>query len=408
MPYPPHETDMPESRQDGEIRDDEEQADAYQDGDDRDGEHRKMKVGVLFGGRSGEHEVSIVSAESVMRALDPEKYDIIPIGITKDGWWMTGPDTLDIMKGTVSDGVVRECLLPADPSSGGLLLFTRDGELHHEALDVIVPVLHGTFGEDGTVQGLCELAGIPYVGAGVLGSAVGMDKVIQKQLFLQAELPVVDFLWCSAAAVENDARSIRASAERRLGYPMFVKPANLGSSVGISKAKDGASLLEALRTAAAFDRKIIIEQAVPNARELEVAVLGNESPIASLPGELFPSSEFYDYEAKYISNTTDMSIPASLSAEMAERLREMAIRVFQAVDCEGFARVDFLLSRDTGALVVNEINTIPGFTSISMYPKLMEAAGIPYTELLDRLIALALERQEQKNRLLRSFTARQP
>jgi D-alanine-D-alanine ligase len=370
--------------------------------DDAERGNGRLKIGVLFGGRSGEHEISIRSAESVMRALDPERYDIVPVGITKEGWWMTGPDTLDIMKGVISDGVVRECILPADPSSGGLLLLTRDGDMRHEPIDVVFPVLHGTFGEDGTVQGLCELAGLPYVGAGVLGSAAGMDKVVQKQLFRQAGLPVVEFLACSAAAVAADPRPIRAEAERRLGYPMFVKPANLGSSVGISKAKDSASLLEALRAAAAFDRKIIIERAVPDAREIEVAVLGNDELIASQPGELFPSNEFYDYNAKYVDNATDLCIPAKLPPEEAGRIRDMALGAFRAVDCEGFARVDFLLSRSTGELVLNEINTIPGFTSISMYPKLMEAAGIPYPELLDRLIDLATRRHEEQQRLRRS------
>jgi D-alanine-D-alanine ligase len=363
----------------------------------------RIKVGVIFGGRSGEHEVSIVSAESVMRALDPERYDIIPIGITKDGWWMTGPDTLDIMKGRISDGVVRECLLPADPSAKSLLLISRDGEVGHEPLDVLFPVLHGSFGEDGCLQGLLEMAEIPYVGAGVPGSAIGMDKVLQKQVFRQAGLPVVDFWWCRSTRIATGLRECMIEIERRLGLPVFVKPANLGSSVGITKAADREQLAGALKNAARYDRKIIVEKAVPDAREIEVAVLGNEQAEASTPGEIIPSNEFYDYNAKYIDGASDAIIPASLPEELAQRVRGLAIEAFHAVDCEGMARVDFLLSRSSGELFLNEINTLPGFTSISMYPKLFAAEGLPYPALLDRLIELAFERQEAKEQLLRTY-----
>jgi D-alanine-D-alanine ligase len=364
----------------------------------------RLRVGVLFGGRSGEHEVSLVSAASVMSALNPDLYEIIPIGINKEGWWLTGPDVMDLLKGNKDDGDVYECVLSTDPSVKALYAFARDGDSWKVPLDVVFPVLHGTFGEDGAIQGLCELAGIPYVGAGVLGSAIGMDKVVQKKLQRQEGLPVVDFLAFRAKDFIDDPELLLDRVEQALGYPVFVKPPNLGSSVGISKAIDRAELERAIRIALRYDRKVIVEKAVRNAREIEVAVLGNEEPIASVPGEIIPSNEFYDYDAKYVDGASQCVIPAELDPETADRIRALAIEAFRAIACEGMARVDFLLSRDDNSLYLNEVNTIPGFTSISMYPKLFEAEGIAYRDLLDRLIELALQRHEANSALLHSFT----
>jgi D-alanine-D-alanine ligase len=312
---------------------------------------------VLYGGRSGEHEVSIRSAESVMAAMDPSKYEILRIFITPEGRWTPRP------------------ILPEPNANPGI--------------DVVFPVLHGTFGEDGTVQGLLELADLPYVGAGVLSSSVSMDKEVMKRLCLERGLPVVPYvtLWRSQLDAE--------AAEQRLGYPVFVKPANLGSSVGISKAKSRAELAAALELAAQYDRKIIVERAIAG-RELECSVLGNAEPKASLPCEILPSREFYDYEDKYLLDRAQTVVPADLPPEQVEETRRLAVACYQAVDCEGMARVDFLLEAATGRIYINEINTIPGFTSISMFPKMWEATGLSYPALIDRLIELALERQAAK------------
>lgn len=364
----------------------------------------KTRIGVLFGGRSGEHEVSLVSAESVMHALDKEKYDILPIGIRKDGRWICGRDAMAELKGTPHLRQWDECILAAEAGTGRLLAFTYDGVIREEYIDVFFPVLHGTYGEDGTIQGLFELAGIPYVGAGVLASSIGMDKVLQKEIHRAAGLPVVQFhsCWRSALSVEMD--SIISRCESLLGYPVFVKPANLGSSVGISKATERDMLRASLELAARFDRKIIVEQAVPAAREFEVAVLGNANPRVSLPGEVIPSNEFYDYDAKYVDDASRTVIPADIPDELSQRIRTLALKAFLAIDCEGLARVDFLYARDSGELFLNEINTMPGFTSISMYPKMWEASGLAYPELLDELIALAFERHDEKRALEHSFT----
>lgn len=356
---------------------------------------RKLKIGVLFGGRSTEHEVSLVSAASVIEALDKDKYEIIPIGITPQGKWLSSSDALRLLKDRRPlDNVPEKILLP-DPSRKSLVMLTDGTET--ASLDVIFPVLHGTFGEDGTIQGLLELADIPYVGAGVLGSAVGMDKVIAKQLFRQQGLPVTADVWFVWKQYQKQQREIVAAVEKKLGYPCFVKPANLGSSVGISKVRDRKGLQEGIERAAEYDRKILVEKSIERAREIEVSVLGNDDPIASVPGEIIPSSEFYDYDAKYVDGKSTSVIPARLPRPIAKKLQEYAVRAFEAIDCAGMARVDFLVTR-RNKIFLNEINTIPGFTSISMYPKLWEASGIPYAELLDRLIRLALERHTERSK----------
>ncbi len=359
-----------------------------------------QRIAVLFGGRSGEHEVSLVSAESVMKALDPVRYDVIPVGIDKRGRWWTGDGTLDLLRSGAGD--CTPCTLAPEPGRG-LILFDEAGP-HQLPVDVMFPVLHGTYGEDGSMQGLFELAGLPYVGAGVAGSAVAMDKVLQKRLHRESGLPIAAFLSFPSSVVLKDAEGIAPGIIEALGLPVFVKPPNLGSSVGISKASTLEELIAGMRLAAEFDATVLIEHAVPDAREIEVAVLGNEQPIASIAGEIVPGNEFYDYDAKYVDGSSLLHIPAEIDAELAEKLRDMAIRAFTSLSLEGMARVDFLLSRSTGELIVNEVNTIPGFTSISMYPKLFEASGIPYPELLDRLIDLAIERHSRTAALRREYT----
>ncbi|HEY66662.1 MAG: D-alanine--D-alanine ligase A [Chloroflexi bacterium] len=372
---------------------------------------RKIRVGVLFGGRSGEHEVSLMSARSVMNAMDQEKYEIVPIGITKDGRWIAGGDPMRALEAGDGD-MSRPTALLGDPSHRGLMPLEDTNRAIEAArlveLDVIFPVLHGPYGEDGTVQGLLELAGIPYVGAGVIGSALGMDKAIFKDVMRAHGLPVVDYVVLKRKEWDADPEGVMGRIEERFDYPVFTKPANLGSSVGISKCHDRVGLAAGLAEAARYDRKLLVEAAVPAAREIEVSVLGNDDPIASVPGEIIPSREFYSYEAKYIDNGDNASqllIPAPLPPETTKRVRDLAIRAYKAIDCAGMARVDFLLSRETGELYISEVNTIPGFTSISMYPKLWEASGIPYSELIDRLIELALERYRDKER---SETSYQP
>lgn len=359
---------------------------------------KKIRLGILFGGRSGEHDVSLTSAASLLKALDPAKYEVVPIGITREGRWLLGSAADRLLPGVLKNG--RPVTPSVDPTRPGLIPLqsvSRSPRDRRPGVDVIFPVLHGTFGEDGTVQGLLELAGIPYVGAGVLGSAVGMDKDVMKRLFRDAGLPVVP--WIVALRhewVEQPAR-VRKRIDKEIGYPLFVKPANLGSSVGISKVRRARELAAALDLAARYDRKILVEKAV-DAREIECSVLGNDRPEASVPGEVVPVNEFYDYEAKYIKEGSELIIPAKLTKRQAERVRVVAVAAFQAVECAGMARVDFLMERQTGKVFVSEINTIPGFTPISMYPKLWEASGIPYPELVDRLIALALERYREKSR----------
>jgi D-alanine-D-alanine ligase len=323
---------------------------------------KKIRVGVIRGGRSGEHEVSLRSAESILKAIDRNKYDVVPITITHEGRWE--PFTIS-----------------PDPS----------GE---RPVDVVFPIVHGTYGEDGTIQGLFELANLPYVGAGVLGSAVGMDKDVMKRLFRDAKLPIVEY-WPVA---KSELDSFLRTKMNDLPYPVFVKPANLGSSVGISKAHSPEELPAALQTAAEYDRKIVIERGV-DAREVELSVLGNDEPLASVPGEIIPSNEFYDYNAKYVDDNSRLLIPAPLANGQIEEAQRLAIAAFKALECSGMGRVDLFLERSTGKFYVNEVNTLPGFTSISMYPKMWEASGLPYTQLIDRLITLAIERHAEKNKL---------
>lgn len=373
---------------------------------------RRIRVGVVFGGRSGEHEVSLASARSVMDAIDKGKYEIVPIGITKEGHWIASGDPMKALQAGDA-GASQPAALLGDPSRRGLMRL-QDTERAVRAtrlaeLDVVFPVLHGPYGEDGTVQGLLELAGIPYVGAGVTASAVGMDKAIFKDVMRAHGMPIVDYVMLKRREWRADAEAVMDRIEAALGYPVFTKPANLGSSVGVSKCRDRTGLAVGLAEAARYDRKLLAEAAVPAAREIEVSVLGNDDPIASVPGEIIPSREFYSYGAKYIDcgdEASKLLIPAPISAGQADRVRDLAVRAYKAIDCAGMARADFLLSGETGELYVNELNTIPGFTAISMYPKLWEASGIPYPELIDRLIELALERYEDREHCETSYQPR--
>jgi D-alanine-D-alanine ligase len=358
----------------------------------------KLRVGLLFGGRSVEHEVSIASATSILQALDPERYDVSLIAIDCDGRWHLGSGAALLPAGTIEGS---EVLLPAVPG-GGALLPRSSGEgsaAQAPVLDVIFPIVHGRGGEDGALQGLLELADVPYVGSNVLSSAVQMDKDVAKRLLAAAGLPVVPWVTLRASAIEVDGgREAAARIAGELGMPVFVKPANSGSSVGITKARDEDELAASLREATRYDDKIIAERAL-DAREIEVAVLGNEAPEASVPGEIVPHHEFYDYEAKYHDETTELVIPAPLSDEESARLRALAIEAYRALDAEGMARVDFLVERADGTAWINELNSLPGFTDGSMYPRLWEASGLPYSALLDRLIELALERHRRRSRL---------
>jgi D-alanine-D-alanine ligase len=385
---------------------------------------KKLRVGVLFGGRSGEHEVSLLSAASILKAIDRKKYDVVPIGITKEGHWLAAGEATNLLEGDQS--AVARRLRAGDPAA------TPSAKLLHEGIptlmapepaavesstgqmkrrltdkssgiDVVFPVLHGTFGEDGTIQGLFELAGIAYVGSGVLGSSAGMDKDVMKRLFAQAGLPIVKHVTVLRSQWEGSPRKTIAQIEAALKYPVFVKPANLGSSVGISKVHDRKELGPALEEAGKYDRKLVVEQGVGGkklpARELEVGVLGNDDPKASVVGEIIPGKEFYDYEAKYLSEGSVPVIPAKLTGAEAKKIREMAVAAFRACDLAGLARVDFLMEPDgKRRIFLNEVNTLPGFTQISMYPKLWDATGIPYTDLITRLIELALDRQKEKDR----------
>jgi len=369
----------------------------------------KVRVGVIFGGRSGEHEVSLASARSVMNAMDQEKYEIVPIGITKEGYWIASGDPMRALE-TGDARASGPAALLGDPSRPGLMRLDDTGRAVEARrlsdLDVIFPVLHGPYGEDGTVQGLLELAGIPYVGAGVVASVLAMDKVVFKDVMRAHGLPVVDALTFKRREWDADPEGVMDRVEERLGYPVFTKPANLGSSVGVRKCHNRAHLSGGLAEAARYDRKLLVEVAVLSAREIEVSVLGNDAPIASVPGEIIPSREFYSYEAKYIDTGDEASkllIPAPISPQMTAEVRDLAVQAYKAIDCAGMARADFLLSGRTGELYVNELNTIPGFTSISMYPKLWEATGISYAELIDRLIELALERYRDKERSETSY-----
>jgi D-alanine-D-alanine ligase len=361
---------------------------------------RRMRVGVIFGGRSVEHAVSLVSARAIMQALDPSRYEVVPIGISKSGRWVTS-------------GV--HYALPADPSVGGLVVL-RNGASRPvptgrgrspsrragPALDVIFPVVHGSGGEDGALQGLLDLADIPYVGAGVVGSALGMDKALMKTVFRQCGLPIVDYRVVLRRDFARDPKRSLQLLEEAFRYPCFVKPSNGGSSVGVTKAKDRDGLVRGLRLAARYDRKIIVERGI-DAREIECSVLGNDDPEASVPGEIIPANEFYDYRAKYLDPGSRLEIPARVGREQERIVRDIAVRAFKALDLAGMARVDFFLDRQTEAIFLNEVNTIPGFTPISMYPKLWEASGLPFPQLVDRLIELALERHAERAALVTSY-----
>jgi len=379
------------------------------DGQQQDSTKRKIRVGVLFGGRSGEHEVSLMSARSVISAMDPERYEIVEVGITKDGQWITGPAMAQLQAG--DSNAYPAAFLP-DPQSSALMQIESKNKQVAELsevseLDVIMPILHGTYGEDGTVQGLLELASLPYVGAGVVGSAVAMDKAIFKYVMEANGIPVVDWKLVTEEMWRSHSQGVLDAIEAKLEYPVFTKPANLGSSVGISKCHNRTELESGIEEALQYDRRLVVEQGIA-ARELEVAVLGNDDPIASIVGEIRPRREFYDYVAKYIApagseDESELLIPAEIDEEMSNAVREMAVRAYEAIDCAGMGRVDLMLDRDSGLLFMNEINTIPGFTKISMYPKLWEATGLSYSALLDRLIELAIERHEQKSKLKTNF-----
>jgi len=359
----------------------------------------KTRVYLIFGGRSGEHEVSLMSAKNVMSALNPERYDVVPIGITKQGEWLWTEDPLTALAEGVEQAGGFPVGLLGDPTRPDLVAIGGGpGVPSTTATTVFFPVLHGTYGEDGTIQGLLEMANVPYVGCGVLASSVGMDKAIAKVIFQQAGLRVAPYRVLTRRDWEADSPGVLRDLERDLnGYPLFVKPANLGSSLGISKAKNRSELAAALTEAARFDRRLVVETGV-NGREIEVSVLGNDEPIASMPGEIFPGGEFYDYNDKYFDNRSTSLVPADLAPEVAEELRRQALIAFRAIDGAGMARVDFFLEDQTGRILINEVNTIPGFTRISMYPKMWEASGISYSELCDRLIQLALERHRDKGR----------
>jgi D-alanine-D-alanine ligase len=367
----------------------------------------RLRIGVLFGGRSTEHEVSILSAQSIIAAMDPQRFEAVPLYIDKNGRWLVGGS----LKRLVSeDAASKYVYLPPDPTHHALVP-AQDGHGHGSPssgsgegrgeglppLDAVFPVFHGLNGEDGTIQGVLELANIPYVGAGVLGSALGLDKIYMKRAFAAAGLPIVDYLPITRRQYERDPNAFVALVEERLGYPCFSKFANSGSSVGTTKAHGRAELVAGLHLAASFDRKLLVERAV-DARELEVSVLGNDEPQASVVGEIVPAREFYDYDAKYLDEGSRLVIPAGIEGDVAEIVRAMALRAFQAVDAAGMARVDFFMERKTGRVLVNELNTIPGFTRISMYPKLWEASGLSYPKLIERLVDLAIERFNDKQR----------
>jgi D-alanine-D-alanine ligase len=368
---------------------------------------QKLRVGIIFGGRSGEHEVSLMSARGVIGAIDKDKYEVVPIGITKEGRWLASGDPMKALSSGIPAASNPAALL-AEPTQRGLMRLHDQEQgltaVQVSQIDVVFPILHGPYGEDGTVQGLLELAGLPYVGAGVTASAVGMDKVLFKDVMRAHGLPVVPCLVLKRRTWEKEPMEILDWIEAEIGFDCFVKPANLGSSVGISKAHNRVELEAALQEAARFDRKLVVERAV-DAREIEVSVLGNDEPVASMPGEILPCNEFYDYAAKYLDGTSEVLIPAPIPSETTDLIRKLAVEAYLAIDCAGMARADFLLERTTGQVYINEVNTLPGFTPISLYPQLWAASGVSYPELIERLIELALERHADK---ARSATSYQP
>jgi len=363
---------------------------------------KKLHVAVIFGGRSGEHEVSLMSARSVLSVLDLNRYEVTQIGITHEGKWLTGADVLGKFEKDKTDGLLPVIVSP-DPSEQGVYVLQDARFTKLTDVDVFFPVLHGTFGEDGTLQGLFELANVAYVGAGVVGSSVGMDKGVFKDVMVANNIPIVDTMVVLRAEIEKDMLGVIGKAEKVSEYPLFTKPANLGSSVGVTKCSNRSDLQEGLMEAASFDRRVLIQKGVRNVREIEVSVLGNDEPVASVCGEVLPSREFYSYESKYIDGTSGLQIPAPLPDEISECIREYAVRAYKAIDCAGMARVDFFVEKDTNKVYLNELNSIPGFTKISMYPKLWEASGLPYHKLVDRLIELAMERKADRDRTSHTF-----
>jgi len=354
---------------------------------------KRLRVGILFGGRSGEHEVSLASAASVIRGLDPDKYEAVPIGISKEGHWLIGGAAQKMLPEVLKGG--QRVMMTADPTDAALVKL--DGSGGGQRIDVVFPVMHGTFGEDGTIQGLLDLAGLPFVGAGVLGSAIGMDKDVTKRLLQVAKIPVVPWITVHRREWESGPQNIQTAIEEKFAYPVFVKPATLGSSVGMTKAHSREELAPALNLAAEFATKILVEKCVV-AREIEVSVLGNRDPKASVPGEIVPHREFYDYAAKYLEEGSQILIPAQLKPAQLTKIQKFAVDAFRALELNGMARVDFFLEKTGGKIYLNEVNTIPGFTSISMFPKMWEASGLPFRELIDKLIELALEQHAEKAR----------
>lgn len=366
---------------------------------------RKLKIGVLFGGRSTEHEVSLVSAASVMANLNRSKYEVIPIGITRNGTWLYGPKAHKLLTQRKHIPSSLRAILPPEPLIHGIGPLARPMS-RIKALDAIFPVLHGTFGEDGAIQGFLELTGIPYVGSGVLGSATGMDKVVQKLLFQRLDIPTAKFVYISSTDYFKNTNDFIKLVTKQIGFPCFIKPPNLGSSVGISKAKNIRELKLGIHYALKFDRTVMVEKGIIDAWEIECAVLGNNNPVASMGGRIISSNEFYDYDAKYIDGKSQTVIPANISHMMMRKIQDISKKAFKILDLAGMARVDFLVQPKLRKIYLNEVNTIPGFTSISMYPKLWEASGMTYTKLLDKLINLALERGQVRKKLLTSYRPR--
>lgn len=362
----------------------------------------KLKLGVIYGGRSGEHEVSLMSARSILSVIDRDKFEVIEIGITHEGQWMIGDNLWTMLQNERYEGLKPAIFLPAPQNSG--IYYLENGELKlYSTLDVVFPIMHGTYSEDGTLQGLLELADIAYVGAGVLGSAVCMDKGLFKDVMIANQIPTLEFAVFNRSEIEDNIESCLDQAEKIAGYPLFTKPANLGSSVGISKCSSRSDLMEGMLQAAAYDRRVVVERGIDQAREIEISVLGNEEPEASVPGEIVPKDIFYTYAEKYINDTADLLVPANISGEMVAAVQDYALRAYKVTDCAGMARVDFLIDCDTDELYLNEINTIPGFTKISMYPKLWEASGLSYATLIEHLIDLAMDRKAQRDRTEREF-----
>ncbi|MHC2994518.1 MAG: D-alanine--D-alanine ligase [Candidatus Atribacteria bacterium] len=370
---------------------------------------KKLKIGIIFGGRSGEHEVSYCSAISIIKAINKDKYTVVPIGITKEGRWISPEETARALQSGKIEGKSSVILLN-DPSSKALVRIDNNQGLSKdpslEKLDVVFPVLHGPYGEDGTMQGLLELADIPYVGAGVAASSISMDKDLMKTIFKQKGLPVLKWKTIKRKDWQKDKNKVISLIQNTFEYPLFVKPTNLGSSVGITKVRKPKELGKAIDLASAYDRKILIEQGLEGAREIECSILGNDEPQASVVGEVKPAGEFYDYDSKYIDKATQLIVPTDLPDRVSLKVQEIALKAFKAIDAAGMARVDFFVTKEENKIYLSEINTIPGFTSVSMYPRLWEASGISYTDLIDRLIQLALERYQDKNQNKTSYESR--